>query len=368
MARRGENIYKRKDNRWEGRYVRCYDVNGKAQIGYVYGKTYREVREKLHRAKSGEAAEKSVKITFSKFCDEWLILSRNRVKESTYVKYYAIVNKHVKPDLGNYAPAAINTIVIENFSNKLLMQEALSTKTVRDILAVLRSILQYMYKQHGGSLNDVEIVYPKDSKKEMRVLSREEQSRFVKYLSNDMDEGKFGVLLALLTGMRIGEICALRWQDIDLETKTITVNSTMQRLKDISEDAVQKTRVIIGDAKSDSSRRVIPLTDYGESLCRSMMHINPQAYVLTGDSNHYLEPRTLQYRLKKYARACNLEEMHFHVLRHTFATRCVEVGFEVKSLSEILGHANTRITLDRYVHSSLELKRANMEKLTSLGF
>lgn len=364
MARRGENIYKRKDNRWEGRYVSGYDDNGKAKIGYVYAKTYREVREKLHQAKAlGKASSQKGKNKFSDYCDEWLVLARNRVKESTYVKYSGIIHKHLKPALGKYAPEAISTLLVESFSNKLLITDGLTPKTVKDVLAVLRSVLKYMNKQHGGSLNDIEIIYPKEPPKEMRVLSKEERTRFFSYLLTDMDEVKFGIIMVFLTGMRIGEICALKWQDINLKAGIITINHTMQRLSDFSEEATSKTKILIGDAKSACSMRMIPLPEYGVNLCKNMQPANPEAYVLTGDAHRFIEPRSLQYKLKKITTACNLKDVHFHTLRHTFATCCVEVDFEIKSLSEILGHANTRITLDRYVHSSLELKRANMEKL-----
>lgn len=183
-----------------------------------------------------------------------------------------------------------------------------------------------------------------------------------------MDECKFGVMVALLTGLRIGEICALRWRDISLEEGIIKVSSTMQRLKNLDENQGVKTRVIISEPKSESSARLIPMTRYTEELCSKWKAADEDAFVLTGDPNRYIEPRTLQYKLEHYTQECDLEGVHFHVLRHTFATRCVEVGFEIKSLSEILGHSSPRITLERYVHSSMELKRDNMNKLAEIGY
>ena len=128
-----------------------------------------------------------------------------------------------------------------------------------------------------------------------------------------------------------------------------------------------RTRVVIGSPKSDTSIRTIPLTNYAAGLCRKFKASTAEAYILTG-KEYYMEPRTLQYRIEKYTRECGLEGVHAHTLRHTFATRAVEVGFEIKSLSEVLGHATTTITLERYVHSSLELKRSNMDKLEAIGF
>lgn len=368
MAKRGENIYKRKDSRWEGRYIKGYDPSGKIHFGYVYAKTYREVKEKLSAAKLSQHAQVTInnKKKFDYYCDEWLLLSRNRVKESTYVKYYNMVNLHIKQALGKYDLQNLNTVVIEKFSNALL-DKGFSPKTVRDNLVVLCSILKHCRKQIGAELPEIEIIYPKEHKNEMRVLTLEEQSTLIQYLLTDMDHFKFGVLLALLTGMRIGEICALRWADISIDQKLIHVRSTMQRLQIPEEDSDTKTKVIIGETKSHTSDRIIPLTDYAVTLCSRMQSSDENAFVLTGNNSHYVEPRALQYHLAQYTTECGLSGVHFHTLRHTFATRCVEVGFEIKSLSEVLGHASTKVTLDRYVHSSLQLKRENMDKLTSIG-
>lgn len=372
MARRGENIYKRKDKRWEGRYIRGYKEDGKPRYGYVYAKTYREVREKLLHVKVTEKPVQEVMISerkvLSAYCDEWLLLSRDRVKESTYVKYFSILHKHIKPALGDVLPDKIDSFVIEAFSHSLLTTKQLSPKTVRDILTVLHSVLVYISKQNGNEMKMVEMVYPKNTLHEMRVMSMEEQKQLVAYLLQDMDEVKFGVLLTLFTGMRIGEICALKWKDIDLENKVISISNTMQRICNIEENASEKTKVIVSRAKSSCSQRKIPITDFCSSLCNAMNDYDPEAFVLTGKENKYMEPRTLQFRFQKYLKVCHLEGIHFHTLRHTFATRCVEVDFELKSLSKILGHANPKITLERYVHSSLELQRKNMQKLEMLNF
>ena len=199
----------------------------------------------------------------------------------------------------------------------------------------------------------------------MRVLSREEQARFVSYLLEDMDTCKFGVLLALFTGVRIGELCALQWGKISLKEQTIRIDATLQRLRDTSAVGSARTRIVISTPKSDTSVRTIPVTDYKAELCGKMDPHSSAAYVLTG-TDSFMEPRALQYRMEKYTRECGLEGVHFHTLRHTFATRVVEVGFEIKSLSEVLGHAAATITLDRYVHSSLILKRDNMNKLNAI--
>lgn len=185
----------------------------------------------------------------------------------------------------------MNDGLIEQFTNELLFEEELAPKTVKDILVVIRLILDYTAKRFPETFPKVDISYPKESKKEMRVLSREEQSNFMTYLLNDMDECKFGVLLALLTGIRIGELCALRWENVSLKDNTIKVCSTMQRLKNMDTDGESKTKIVIGTPKSDTSARTIPISDYAAELCRKMNPKNPTAFILTG-TPHYMECNT----------------------------------------------------------------------------
>lgn len=378
MAKKGKNIYKRKDGRWEGRYIKGYDLSGKIRYGYVYGKTFREAHEKQTKAQADllnrSAPTSNSKKILADYCGEWLVINRSRVKKSTYIKYRNTVQNYIVPRLGSCMPQFISTAVLENFSHELLVNGALqkdgglSPKTVRDILTILHSILKYAKKQGGCKLSDFEIIYPKETKKEMRVLSREEQDRLVRYLLTDLDNCKFGILLTLMTGMRIGEICALRWQNISLPDRTVQVGATMQRLQKKDPMTQEKTEILIDEPKSLTSKRIIPLMPQTVELCARMGNHPPQAFVLTGEVERFMEPRLMQYHFKKYTEACGLRDVNFHALRHTFATRCVEVDFEIKSLSEILGHASVEVTLDRYVHSSMELKRENMNKLPAIGF
>ena len=370
--RKGENIFKRKDGRWEGRYIKGYELSGKIKYGFCYGKTYKEAKDKVLKCKAALLTGKPVPQSsahhrFAFYCDEWLRLRKNKIRESTYVKYGTILEKHIKPKLGSCFPLGITTDIADKFANELLHEDGLAVKTVHDILVVLHGILKYTAAQLPGIFPTVEINYPKESRKEMRVLSREEQERFVRYLLNESDPCKFGVLLMLLTGMRIGELCALTWGSIDLKEQTIRINATLQRLHDTAEESEKRTRIVIGAPKSDTSVRTVPITEYAAGLCRRFAVLDPAAFILTGTSA-CMEPRALQYRIEKYTSDCGLDGVHAHTLRHTFATRAVEVGFEIKSLSEILGHAGTAITLERYVHSSMQLKRINMDKLAAVGF
>lgn len=368
MSKKGENIYRRKDGRWEARYIKGYGETGKIRYGSCYGKSYREAREKLLQIKSAQLGGNPMPDNVGRhrlafFCSQWLSVQKGRVKESTYVKYDGIITRHIIPRLGGCLPLAMNTQLAESFKRELT-EAGLSAGTVKNILLILQSVLKYTAKQLPGGLQAIEIAYPKQPRSEARVLSVEEQRRVVGYLQEDMDECKFGVLLALLTGLRIGELCALRWENISLKYATLRVDATMQRLKNSGVGA--KTKIVIGAPKTESSLRTIPLSQNAAALCRRAGVHSAAAFVLTGEAK-YMEPRALQYRFKRYMQDCGLEGVHFHTLRHTFATRCVEVGFELKSLSEILGHANTSITMNRYVHSSFDLKRDNMCKLAAVG-
>ncbi len=370
MARKGENIFKRKDGRWEARYIKGHELSGKIKYGFCYGKTYREAKDKVMLAKMALKGQAPKPVSrdrrlFSCFCDEWLALRKGEVRESTYVKYSTILENHVKPRLGRYVPLALNTKTIEDFKWELLDADGLAPKTVKDILLVLRAVLSYTAKQFPGLFPIPEFHYPKIDRKEMRVLSPDEQRRLTSYLLSEIDDCRFGILLALLTGMRLGELCALRWDHVSVQERTVRISETMQRLKSMDKDSGAKTRLRVGNPKSNTSRRVIPMSDSVAGLCGKMPQYRPNVYILTGTTEP-MEPRALQYRLEKYTRECGIEKVHFHTLRHSFATRCVEAGFELKSLSEILGHANISITLELYVHSSLELKRANMNKLSLL--
>lgn len=368
MSKRGENIYRRKDGRWEARYKKGRRQDGTICYGYCYGKTYREAKEKSIRAstevRNSQRQHKSHG-SVADYCDEWFRLKRSCIRESTYIKYETILEKYIKPELGAYFAESLSQLRIEQFSYRLLHESKLSVKTVRDILTILHSVLEYAVGQNPA-MRPVTIVYPKEQQKARRVLTREEQQKFTEYLMKDEDVCKFGVLLAMLTGLRIGEICALKWSDISLKDRTISVSRTMQRIKNVVSAENAKTRITVSAPKSRMSERLIPLNEYVQKLCQKWQVQDSEAYILTGTHERYLEPRALQYRIQRYTKECGLEGVHFHTLRHSFATRCIEAGFEIKSLSEILGHSTTKITLDCYVHSSMRLKRENMERLNNV--
>lgn len=371
MARKGENIYKRKDGRWEGRYIQYYDDLGRAKYGYVYARTYNEAKQLLINKKATNAIPQTPQhsnIVYAELLDEWLQSSRNKIKESTYARYDHLIRSHIKPSLGKYPVSKISTKLVEGYiDNKLKNgrldgEGALSAKTVSDILTVVKSSMGYAKYIGIYIICNLEKLCVKQQNKNIRVLTVKEQESLVCVLTESMDLSKFGVLLALYTGIRIGELCALRWEDFMLDFSTLKVQKTLQRIQDTSKGASTKTKVIITEPKSKCSIRDIPLPAFLIPEAKKFS-CHPKAFVLTGDRVRYIEPRTMQNHFKQYVDTCGIANANFHALRHTFATRCIEAGFEIKSLSEILGHANVNITLNRYVHSSFDLKRSNMNKL-----
>ena len=240
----------------------------------------------------------------------------------------------------------------------------LSPKTVNSSLSVMKNIFEYARREKNLQVADISDISVKQPQKPMRVLSRSEQQRLSQYLCFDPSPCHLGMLLCLYTGLRIGEICALRWEDICFAEQYLYVHHTMQRIQ-ILGSREKKTKVVIQPPKSDCSIRKIPIPDEVLQFLRPAQR-NGDAFLLTGLAQTYIEPRNMENQFKAAASDCGISDVNFHALRHTFATRCVELGFDIKSLSEIMGHANVNITLNRYVHPSMELKQKNMNMLSSL--
>lgn len=372
MGRTGENIYRRKDGRWEGRFIRLYDALGKPKYGYVYGKTYTEAKQKLAERRCSPyqrmAALSGAGTKYDDVLTAWLQSLRIRIKESTFAKYAEMVDRHIRPALGQYVLSKISTQLIERFVQQQLLtgrldgQGGLSPKTVTDMLTVIRASIDYAQDNGMTLICNPHKLSVKKRDREMRVLTPQEQAALVRVLLHDTDLCKFGVMLSLYTGIRIGELCALRWENLSLSTSALKVRKTIQRIQDRNVGATTKTKVIITEPKSQCSIRDIPLPAFLTELAQQF-EAAPKAYVLSGNQSKYIEPRIMQNKFKRYISEANIGDANFHATRHTFATRCVEVGFDMKTLSEILGHANVNITLNRYVHSSYDLKCRNMSKL-----
>ena len=375
MPKRGENIYKRKDGRWEGRYIRGRNLNGKVKYGYVYAGNYREVKAKLLQLKA-KIDEEHSDLRVNKECvlgevlDAWLRYISINVKESTQARYEYVVEHYIRPALGTVDTKKLTTIVVEKFVQSLLYEEdgktvKLSEKSVNDILVIVKTIIKY------GNLRGYQIpcctegLHIKTTARTRSVLEPADQKLLTKWLMTDRDLCKLGVLICLYTGIRLGELCALKWKHILLEEGVLQVFGTMQRVSNANQLNRSKTKIIVDTPKTQNSHRNIPLPNFLLDYIANFRG-DPESYVLTGERTRFIEPRLMQYRFKSYLKQCEIPYVNFHTLRHTFATRCIELGFDVKSLSEILGHANVSITLNKYVHSSMNLKRENMEMLSAI--
>lgn len=363
MPRRGENIYKRKDGRWEGRF-KFDNVTGKYK--YVYAPTYRQVKEKLYELKTRKTPANDQKKSMSDLCNIWLDYKRHYIKESTYVKYNNIIESHIKPFIGKFYINELSEYDLQKYvlhltSHGRLSGGGLSNKTVKDILTVLSSIFRYS-KNAGFCCNNfhIEKFYPKAEKKQIKVLTSKDRIDLERYLSKSDNPMKIGILLALYSGMRIGELCALKWDHIDLDAGIISVNQTLQRLQDI--DNKGKTKILISEPKSQSSKRIVPIPYFMIEILKKVKPKDNDTFFLTGNRS-FTEPKNLENIFKRCLKECNIQKTNFHTLRHTFATRCVETGFDIKSLSEILGHSNVSTTLNLYAHPTIEHKKNNMDKL-----
>lgn len=226
---------------------------------------------------------------------------------------------------------------------------------------MIQSILKYAQSE-GAQIGCLpQRIRIKKTRREARVFTDTEQHRLLQVLFDSMDLSKLGILLCLYTGLRIGELYALRWGSVHLEDACLQIVHTLQRIA--QENGANKTCIAITEPKSPCARRTIPLPSFLAALLQSYSCGNPAAFFFTGTAA-FIELRTMQNWFKSYLRQGHIAEANFHALRHTFATRCIESDFDVKTLSEILGHASVKLTMDQYVHSFLPLKRVHMERLT----
>ncbi len=366
MSKPGKNIYKRKDGRWEGRYVKNR-VDGKNKYGYVFGSTYEEAEKKLNAAISNIEVIPASTESFKVIAEEWFENQKPELKASSISKYKNILNSYLIPRFGDIKISDISRTDISKYSKELLVfggtkADGLEPKTVNSILSVIRNIFYFAEREKAMKIASINDIYVKQSQKPMRILSMDEQQCLSRYLQENISACSVGILLCLYTGLRIGEICALRWKDICIHEKYLHVRTTMQRIQ-VDDLENKKTKVVIQSPKSDCSIRIIPIPDEMLQLLIPFK-TGAEAFVLTGMVQSFIEPRNLENHFKAATKECGITDVNFHALRHTFATRCVEVGFDIKSLSEILGHASVNITLNRYVHPSMELKHKNMNMLS----
>jgi integrase len=377
VPRTGESIYKRKDGRWEGRYKVVTD-DGKSKYRSVYGSSHHDAKEKLLQAiiRTRTGTEKpNIPVTVEQVALAWLEYESLKTRRATYGKYKSNIQLYILPLLGEHEIGSLELIQIQNYVSHLLKngrkdhKGGLSEKTVKDILVLLKDIFKYAEQcdiKVGCRIDSISVHC---QTKDIKVLSPEEEEILSNYLLQGEDSCKMGIYLTLQTGIRIGELSALRWSDIDLQQKILHVRRSLSRIRE-ADSLGKKTQLLEGPPKTQSSVRDIPLTNEMTKLLEEhfMMVVKTEpiasrAYLMTGKKEP-MESRTIQNHFKACLRDCGIADINYHALRHTFASKCAQAGFDAKTLSEILGHSTVSITLNRYVHSSLQQKRINMEKIS----
>ena len=362
MPRHGENIFKRKDNRWEGRYISHYDNNGRSVYKSVYAKSYADVKRKLELAKNQNVliiSDQNIR-TFKDLLYHWMDFNHGKNKKTTQEKYEYMIQKHIIPSLGGVAIHKINVYLINKFIDEKLSN--LSKSYVRTMAIIIKSTIELAEKEHLIHIPNFDITIPAADKLELPIIEPFEQKRLEIYLLSNMNCTDLGIYISLYSGLRLGEICALKWENIDFKNRIIKVKSTIVRVKNTDNNG---THLEEGKPKTGASNRYVPMNDALFDVLKQLNENKISQYVIS-KTDRFISTRTLEYRFHKILEKLNIPKYKFHSLRHTFATNCVTCGVDVKTLSELLGHSNSSITLNTYVHSSMELKKLQINKLKSM--
>lgn len=367
MSRRGDNIHKRSDGRWEGRYILGRNELGKAVYKSVYAHSYADCSEKLKLAQC-VLLPVSKPMTVDELFAAWHLSRKNKVKRSTFVNYLTLYNNYLRERFGSFRVERLNAFMLNRFVDDMLTNGGkkglgLSPTTMQSVMILLRSMLNYGELEYGLPNAAKHIGLPKVQKSDISVFS-EFEIRRIRNCADLRNSIELGIVLTLFTGLRIGELCALTWEDIDIAKQLIYVRKTLFRIANQGHSE-QKTTIVIDTPKSKSSLRDVPIPSFllGEIVILKQC-CSDEDFFLTG-SPRPTEPRTYTLRFKSFLKRIGVPYRNFHTLRHTFATQCVKSGVDVKTLSELLGHSSVKITLDRYVHSDMQLKRRQLEKLYS---
>lgn len=303
------------------------------------------------------------KLTVKELGEQWLFHKKMSVKQSTLCNYIRLLNDHIYPYLGDKKYTAFNKNDINQFVSYLMSSGrkdgtgGLSASMTRDIIKVVRAVAKYAQLEYGLKNICEGVVMPKVKKTEAKALTDKERARLERYLNGNPSLHNVCILLCLYTGLRIGELCGLQWKDIDFRRGCLTVCRTVQRIS--LEDG--KTIVSIDCPKTETSARRVYIPAFILEMLKNFKQ-KQDAFILSGKEKP-TEPRALQSRFKRILKNCGIAEISFHSLRHTYATMCVEKDFDIKTLSELLGHSDVKVTLNTYVHSSDKLKRKYVRRL-----
>ncbi len=345
MSKRGENIYLRKDGRYEGR-CRLPSTTGKTRFAYVYGYKYREVRDKLNQIRNqlGQSWEQYGDGRFRTWSEHYLRdVLQPQVKPTTYATYVNMMNLRLLPEFGAQKLNDITDVRVNRFYSRML-EEGLSPTTARATVRLLRASLTDACRK-GYVTRVPECDYLRKSAAQPRVLTFAEQTALTDVA---LTSGALFCLIGLYAGLRVGEICALRWRDWSAEQSALSVHGTVCR--------ISGQGLTIGMPKTENSVRSVPVPEFlAQQLNRhgQAEASHPDHFIIGGKDSPF-DPRTMQRQLDRLCGAAGLEGVHMHTLRHSYATRMLEAGADVKTLSALMGHSSVRITMDRYCHTSAD--------------
>lgn len=357
MCRRGENIYKRKDGRWEGRYAKGRKANGALKYGYVYGKSYSIVRRELLMLKSDYQRQCQWQShyhgTSRQWIQSWLLEEvQERVKLSTFASYQHKLQTYVLPSIGELPLQQVTRDCLQQLIKK--WQRQLSPATILVLYRILSKCMKHAVAQQVLLINPCEgLVLPKREVKPVHALTRREQAQLE--MAAQQDGVGLPALLALHTGLRMGELAALQWKQIDFEAQTIRITHTYQRVPLPS--ATSQTQLLYTPAKTASSVRLVPFSKRVKQWLRQWKQTHEGAFIFSRGGKP-MEPRLLTYHFQQLRERARLPHIHFHQLRHTFATRCMEITGDVAAISAMLGHASAKTTLDIYTDALMDQRHA----------
>lgn len=302
---------------------------------------------------------------FKELATEWITVKGNYIKESTYALYQYEISNYICPAIGNLEVTEMDEqilqrTVLEWQCGKDGYGQILRKSTAHNLVVLIKQIMKYGIKKGYMEKAELDIHYaPKQERHGRRkTLNEIEQDKLIHAILSNLTPETFGILLCINSGLRIGEICALTWGDIDLSNQLLHVTKTIQRI--YRKDTTPRSYVVITSPKTESSIRDVPISPKVCSLIKEIADMNPDHYVLT-NSERYIEPRTFRKHYDNFLDVHGISHINFHSLRHTFATRCIEGGANYKVVSEILGHSTINTTLNMYVHPQMSEKRKCME-------
>ena len=298
--------------------------------------------------------------TFEKVAGLWLAEKKHFVKKSTYAAYSLTVAKHLVPAFGRFEDITEDMVQQFVFSK---LDSGLSQKSVKDMLVVLKMVLKYGVKNGFMERRDIDVRFPTErERKEVEVLSLENQQKIMRYLRSNFSFMNLGIYICLCSGLRIGEICALKWKDIDLTGRVIHITKTIQRIYLLNGNEGH-TEIIVDTAKTMNSMRSIPIPKELLSVLRPLKKIVCDDFYVLTNSPDPTEPRTYRNYYNRLMSNLGVPKLKFHGLRHSFATRCIESKCDYKTLSVLLGHSKISTTLDLYVHPNFEQKQQCVEQM-----